>query len=366
MGDQVPEEVKRDRIERLIEVVQQVAHERNQVRIGRAEEVLVEGPSRTDPALLRGRTRRNTTVNFRRHGVAGSSCTSRSTPRRPRRSRAPSSQQLPRSRSGLGRAAERPRPRRPSDRGRRRDTLGLGRTRGQRPPADGRGLAGGRRLRRAHDRRSASDEELAEDPPAEKPVEAVHVSFFDSRPEVFEEVEQAAEAADHAAATRESISSSSSTFGRTSPPRSGRLRTHPTEASSSTATAAATAPTRERVPPAPRRRSDRGDRDRLLAQRGAAPHPHEEWFAQAADEAELERLHRISKTPASSMVQVLEELERRRQHRRLPEGRRSDGRGARAAPVPPVTEPRVLAVFGPTARGSPASPRQSPTASPRP
>jgi tRNA-2-methylthio-N6-dimethylallyladenosine synthase len=64
MGDQVPEDVKRDRIERLIEVVQQVAHERNQTRIGRAEEVLVEGPSRTDPALLRGRTRRNTTVNF--------------------------------------------------------------------------------------------------------------------------------------------------------------------------------------------------------------------------------------------------------------------------------------------------------------
>ena len=52
------------RIEQLIEVVQRVAHERNQARIGRAEEVLVEGPSRTDPALLRGRTRRNTTVNF--------------------------------------------------------------------------------------------------------------------------------------------------------------------------------------------------------------------------------------------------------------------------------------------------------------
>jgi tRNA-2-methylthio-N6-dimethylallyladenosine synthase len=28
------------------------------------EEVLVEGPSRTEPQLLRGRTRRNTTVNF--------------------------------------------------------------------------------------------------------------------------------------------------------------------------------------------------------------------------------------------------------------------------------------------------------------
>lgn len=64
MGGQVPEDVKRDRIERLIDVVQRVAHERNQARIGQTEEVLVEGPSRTDPALLRGRTRRNTTVNF--------------------------------------------------------------------------------------------------------------------------------------------------------------------------------------------------------------------------------------------------------------------------------------------------------------
>jgi tRNA-2-methylthio-N6-dimethylallyladenosine synthase len=64
MGDQVPEEVKRERIERLIDVVQRVAAERNRERIARTEEVLVEGPSRTDPALIRGRTRRNTTVNF--------------------------------------------------------------------------------------------------------------------------------------------------------------------------------------------------------------------------------------------------------------------------------------------------------------
>ncbi len=64
MGHQISEEVKRERIERLVEVVQRGAHERNQQRVGRVEEVLVEGPSRTDPALLRGRTRRNTTVNF--------------------------------------------------------------------------------------------------------------------------------------------------------------------------------------------------------------------------------------------------------------------------------------------------------------
>jgi tRNA-2-methylthio-N6-dimethylallyladenosine synthase len=64
MPAQVPEDLKRDRIERLVDVVQRVAAERNRTRIGGVEEVLVEGPSRTDPALLRGRTRRNTTVNF--------------------------------------------------------------------------------------------------------------------------------------------------------------------------------------------------------------------------------------------------------------------------------------------------------------
>jgi tRNA-2-methylthio-N6-dimethylallyladenosine synthase len=64
LAEQVPDEVKHERIERLVEVVQLVAARRNAARIGRVEEVLVEGPSRTDPGLLRGRTRRNTTVNF--------------------------------------------------------------------------------------------------------------------------------------------------------------------------------------------------------------------------------------------------------------------------------------------------------------
>jgi len=64
MTDQVPDDVKRERIERLVEVVQRIAHERNATRVGRVEQVLVEGPSRTDSSVLRGRTRRNTTVNF--------------------------------------------------------------------------------------------------------------------------------------------------------------------------------------------------------------------------------------------------------------------------------------------------------------
>jgi tRNA-2-methylthio-N6-dimethylallyladenosine synthase len=71
MAGQVPDEVKHERIERLIDVVQRVAHERNQERIGRVEEVLVEGSSRTDPSLFRGRTRRNTTVNFAGSAQAG-------------------------------------------------------------------------------------------------------------------------------------------------------------------------------------------------------------------------------------------------------------------------------------------------------
>jgi tRNA-2-methylthio-N6-dimethylallyladenosine synthase len=64
MPGQVPEDVKRERIERLVEKVQRVAERRNRERVGRVEEVLVEGPSRTDESLLRGRTRRNTTVVF--------------------------------------------------------------------------------------------------------------------------------------------------------------------------------------------------------------------------------------------------------------------------------------------------------------
>jgi tRNA-2-methylthio-N6-dimethylallyladenosine synthase len=64
MPDQVPAELKRERMERLVEVVQRIAAEKNRERVGRVEEVLVEGPSRTEPALQRGRTRRNTTVNF--------------------------------------------------------------------------------------------------------------------------------------------------------------------------------------------------------------------------------------------------------------------------------------------------------------
>jgi tRNA-2-methylthio-N6-dimethylallyladenosine synthase len=72
LPDQVPDETKHDRLERLVDAVQRVARDRNLERVGRVEEVLVEGPSRSEPALLRGRTRRNTTVNFSGSAVPGS------------------------------------------------------------------------------------------------------------------------------------------------------------------------------------------------------------------------------------------------------------------------------------------------------
>ena len=72
MSDQVPEEVKHARLERLVEMTQHIAAERNAERIGGVEEVLVEGSSRTDPTLLRGRTRRNTMVNFSGSAPPGS------------------------------------------------------------------------------------------------------------------------------------------------------------------------------------------------------------------------------------------------------------------------------------------------------
>ena len=66
-----PHEVKRERMERLVEAVQRHATERAQRFVGRTMEVLVEGPSRTDPSKLRGRTRHNKTVHFSGLAAAG-------------------------------------------------------------------------------------------------------------------------------------------------------------------------------------------------------------------------------------------------------------------------------------------------------
>jgi tRNA-2-methylthio-N6-dimethylallyladenosine synthase len=67
----VPHPVKVQRMERLLEAVQRHAYARAQRFVGRTMEVLVEGPSRTDPDRLRGRTRHNKVVNFPGLAVPG-------------------------------------------------------------------------------------------------------------------------------------------------------------------------------------------------------------------------------------------------------------------------------------------------------
>ena len=67
----VPHPLKVERMERLVELVQRRARERAQRFVGRTLEVLVEGPSRTDPDRLRGRTRHNKVVNFTGLAAAG-------------------------------------------------------------------------------------------------------------------------------------------------------------------------------------------------------------------------------------------------------------------------------------------------------
>ena len=69
MPDPVPHPVKRERMDRLVKLVQRRARERAERFIGRTMEVLVEGPSRTDPTRLRGRISHNKAVNF--EGTAG-------------------------------------------------------------------------------------------------------------------------------------------------------------------------------------------------------------------------------------------------------------------------------------------------------
>ena len=71
MDEQIPHEVKVERLERLVEVIQRRAADRAQRFIGRSLEVLVEGPSRTDPTRLRGRSRHNKVVNFDGLGEPG-------------------------------------------------------------------------------------------------------------------------------------------------------------------------------------------------------------------------------------------------------------------------------------------------------
>jgi tRNA-2-methylthio-N6-dimethylallyladenosine synthase len=60
----LPADVTRERMTRLVEVVERHALARHRARVGAVEDVLVEGPSKKDPSVLSGRTRQNKLVHF--------------------------------------------------------------------------------------------------------------------------------------------------------------------------------------------------------------------------------------------------------------------------------------------------------------
>jgi tRNA-2-methylthio-N6-dimethylallyladenosine synthase len=68
----VPADVVAERFDRLKVVVERSALARHAARVGRTEEVLVEGPSKRDPGVLTGRTRQNKLVHFAGAVASGS------------------------------------------------------------------------------------------------------------------------------------------------------------------------------------------------------------------------------------------------------------------------------------------------------
>lgn len=65
MPDQIPDEVKSERIQKLIALQNEISLQKNKQLVGSIEEVLVEGPTKSDTDKLGGRTRTNKLVVFK-------------------------------------------------------------------------------------------------------------------------------------------------------------------------------------------------------------------------------------------------------------------------------------------------------------
>jgi tRNA-2-methylthio-N6-dimethylallyladenosine synthase len=64
MPDQLPTLVKEERNERLLRLVNEIAARNYEKLVGTQEQILVEGPSKKNPARMMGRTRCNKIVVF--------------------------------------------------------------------------------------------------------------------------------------------------------------------------------------------------------------------------------------------------------------------------------------------------------------
>ncbi len=72
--DQIPEEIKHERFNRLVDAVNTISERKNSEYMGRIEKVLVEGPSRNNPFALSGRTDGFKLVNFSVEGTSFETC----------------------------------------------------------------------------------------------------------------------------------------------------------------------------------------------------------------------------------------------------------------------------------------------------
>jgi protein-tyrosine phosphatase len=158
-----------------------------------------------------------------------------------------------------------------------------------------------------------TEEELDADPPAELPVEVLHVPFMDDDPMMFDRAEKASVAAsDVAAATREvylifiegSHDKIVDVIEAIVDAPEGGVVVHCAGGKDRTGLTVAFLLRMAGVG------LQEIAADYALSEERLKPR-HARWLAETTDQVELERLKRIMQTPAASMVGVLEELERR-------------------------------------------------------
>jgi protein-tyrosine phosphatase len=157
------------------------------------------------------------------------------------------------------------------------------------------------------------DVELEADPPAELPIEVVHMPFFADDPKAFVEVEAVSAAApDDATATREVYLVFLERFRRNvaaaiaavAHAPEGGIVVHCMGGKDRTGLVTALLLRLAGVD------DEQIGADYAASEERLRPR-HEAWVAEAGTEAERERIRRISAAPAEAMVGVLEELERR-------------------------------------------------------
>jgi protein-tyrosine phosphatase len=158
-----------------------------------------------------------------------------------------------------------------------------------------------------------TERELEADPPAELPVDVLHIPFLEDDPKVFAEADALSAAApDIAAATRdvyllflERFHSNVVTGVRAvADAQTGGVVVHCMGGKDRTGLLTAFLLRLSGVG------LDDIGADYALSEERLRPR-HEEWFASAEDDIERERLRRIASTPAAGMVGVLEAIEQR-------------------------------------------------------